>query len=240
MRIWVITPVYKPKKDWLDQCIQGVKAQAVGEVRHLLVVDGTQYETPPDVEVIQLDKNHNDFGDTPRHEGIRRAIAESADAIALLDDDNWYEPDHLETAVAAHHKTGAAFVATRRNMIHVSDGTNMGVCNHSGLGQFADTSTMVYFPASFPHLSIWGQIEDWQHAIDDRVVWTHLLQHAGKPALTGKPTLNYRCTHAIHYEQFGLSVPDGVKSDDRVEKAVERWEREGRGELSFKHGLASA
>lgn len=240
MRIWVITPVFKPKKEWRDQCLQSVKAQTAGPVRHLLVVDGTQYETPRDVEVIQLAKNHSDFGDTPRHDGVKRAIVEGADVIALLDDDNWFEPDHLESAIAAHQKTGASFVATRRNMIHVGDGTNMGVCNHSGLGQFADTSTMVYFPASFAHLSIWGQIEDWQHAIDDRVVWTHLLQHSGKPALTGKPTLNYRCTHAIHYEQFGVSVPDGVKSDDRVEKAVERWEREGRGALSFKHGLASA
>lgn len=99
---------------------------------------------------------------------------------------------------------------------------------------------MVYFPASFPHLFIWGQIEDWQHAIDDRVVWIHLRQNAGGPALTGKPTLNYRCTHAIHYEQFGLPVPDGVKTDDRVEQAIERWEREGRSELFFQHGLVGA
>lgn len=240
MRIWVVTPVYKPNEEWLDRCLLSVRGQTVDEVRHLLVVDGTGYVPPAGVEVMQLEKNHNDFGDTPRHIGIQRGMSEGADVIALLDDDNWFEPDHIETAIAVHRVAGAALVATRRNMIHVARGTSMGVCNDSGLGQFADTSTMVYFPASFPHLSIWGQIEDWQHAIDDRVVWTHLQKHAGEAALTGKPTLNYRCTHAIHYQQFGLPVPDGVKSDDRVEKAVERWEREGRGDLSFKHGLASA
>ena len=238
MRIWVITPVYWPKKEWLDQCLQSVKSQTVGAVRHLLVVDGTGYEPPAGVEVIQLEKNHNDFGDTPRHVGIQHARSEGADVIALLDDDNWYEPDHLETAIAVQQQTGAAFIGTRRSMIHLETGATLGVCGECGTGRFADTSAMVYFPASFPHLSKWGEVEE--HALDDRIVWTYLRKHAGEPALTGKPTLNYRCTHAFHYQQFGIPTPPDTKTDTRVDEALARMKAAGRDDLFIEHSLVSA
>ena len=225
--------------EWLFRCIESVRNQTCGSVTHTLVVDGNPDFAAPagfSGNIIRSPDNHNDYGDTPRSLGIQAAIHDGASVIALLDDDNWFELDHIQQAISVHSNTGAALVASGRTMVHL-DGQPFGVCLHCGTSDFADTSAMVYVPAVFPQLSLWGTPEPWMHAIGDRIIWNKLTDAGFKPGLTNLPTLNYRCTHAIHYEQFGISAPNGVKQGDAVEVALARWNRERQSDLSFVHGL---
>lgn len=240
MRVHVVTPVFRPNTAWLSRCIESVLNQTIGGITHTLVVDGNpDFQPPPEFsgEIFRCPVNHNDYGDTPRSLGIESAIKDGATAIALLDDDNWYEPDHLDRAIDLHKATNAALVASQRNMVDL-DGQVMGVCAVCGTPEFADTSAIVYFPDVFPLLSRWGKLDPWMHAIGDRVVWNSILDAGHKPGFTNAPTLNYRCTHSIHYEQFGKPVPTGVKQGDTVEQALERWSRERQTDLSFVHRLS--
>lgn len=239
MTIHVITPVYRPKDEWLFRCIESVQNQTCGPVTHTLVVDGNpDFQTPKGFtgRVIPCPSNHNDFGDTPRSIGIQSAIAAGASLIALLDDDNWFAPGHIERAIETQRQTGAALVASGRTMVDL-DGDTMGVCARCGTREFADTSAMLYFPEIFPHLIVWEKLEPWMHAIGDRVVWNTLIDAGFEPGLTNAPTLNYRCTHAIHYEQFRRAVPDGVKQSNAVEVALDRWSRERGSSVWFVHDL---
>lgn len=239
MTIHVVTPVFRPNMKWLSRCIESVQNQTVGPVTHTLVVDGNPDFQPPSGftgRIISCPANHNDYGDTPRSIGIQAAISDGASVIALLDDDNWFEPDHIEQANAVHTRLGCALVASRRTMVDLA-GQAIGVCSHCGTRDFADTSAQVYFSAVFPLLSIWEKLEPWMHAIGDRVVWNTLIDAGYEPGLTDAPTLNYRCTHAIHYEQFSRPVPEGVKRGDGVEQALDRWARERNSDLSFTHGI---
>jgi hypothetical protein len=241
MTIHVVTPVFRPNREWLSRCIESVRNQTCGPVTHTLVVDGNpHFEVPVDFggQIIRCPQNHNDYGDTPRSIGIQAAIAGGASVIALLDDDNWFEPDHIERAIYAHEVTDAALVASGRAMVDL-DGRAIGVCSHCGTREFADTSAMVYFPQVFPLLGIWEKLDPWMHAIGDRVVWNTLIDAGFEPGLTNAPTLNYRCTHAIHYQQFGKAIPAGVKHSDGVEQALERWSRERHTDLSFTHQLTA-
>ena len=239
MTIHVITPVYRPKAEWLLRCIESVQNQTCGPVTHTLVVDGNpHFEAPKGFlgPVIGCPSNHNDYGDTPRSIGIQSSIAAGASLIALLDDDNWFAPDHIERAIETQSQTGAALIASGRTMVDLS-GDPMGVCSVCGTRDFADTSAMVYFPDVFAQLIIWEKLEPWMLAIGDRVVWNSLVDGGFEPGLTNAPTLHYRCTHAIHYEQFGRAIPAGVKQSDAVEVALARWSRERSSSLSFVHDL---
>lgn len=239
MNIHVVTPVFESNVEWLSRCIKSVENQTCGTITHTLVVDGDPaFVVPSDFtgKVIHLPQNYADYGDTPRSNGIQAAIVAGASAIVPLDDDNWFEPDHIDRAIQVHQATGAALVASERTMVDLN-GDVMGICSVSGTREFSDTSSVVYFPPVFPHLTIWANLKPWMHAIGDRVVWTSLIAGGFEPGLTKSATLNYRCTHAIHYMQFGKAVPAEVKHSDAVERAVERWEREGNAKLAFVHSL---
>src|SRR3990172_6396080 len=97
MRVAVITPYYKAREDWLTRCHESVRAQT-HPATHILVADGTpeSYVDGWEAQHIVLMKNHGDFGDTPRAVGSVSAIGQGFDAIAYLDADNWYAPEHIE------------------------------------------------------------------------------------------------------------------------------------------------
>lgn len=240
VKIYVVTPVWHgTNRDWLDQCIRSVNEQSIGGISHILVNDGTGFEQPIGFQGVLLHcgKNHNDFGDTPRHQGVQHARASGADAIAFLDDDNWFEENHLENALSVHAQHGSDVVFSRRHLIHIGDGTSMGVCNRCGIDDWADTSAAVYFGRGLDTLRVWGEINDAFHAIDDRVVSKAIKDDGLRVGRSGEATLNYRCTHRIIYEHLGRVVPKGAKSDNRVEAAVKLWEEKWGPQEPFIHGV---
>src|SRR4029077_7921003 len=114
--------------EWLLHAHASVKAQTA-PAHHILVCDGS---TPARIEDFQgthivLQRNYADHGNTPRLIGCYNAISHDADAIAFLDANNWYYPDHLRSLseIAADAQLG--IVASAR-MLHGLDGAPMIRC----------------------------------------------------------------------------------------------------------------
>jgi glycosyltransferase involved in cell wall biosynthesis len=225
-RVFVITPTYKTPEAWLKRCIESVKAQTIGKVMHIIINDGDPDFRHPDYfpgDVLQQPR-HNNYGDTPRWVGVECATQRDATVIAFLDADNWYEPDHLETALATAIDQMASVVATKRSLFTL-DEQKIAECPDCGTQRFTDTSAMVFTHLSFSVLQHWRNMQSWQHAIADRIIWHKAIQSTPAVAYTRRATLNYRCTHKIFYDRYGLPVPDGVKTSMQVENSLAIWEQ---------------
>src|SRR5207244_1055632 len=94
-----------------------------------------------DVQVLRLPQPHRDYGNTPRAIGSASAIAQEFDAIAYVDSDNWYEPDHLERMVELQLQTGAAVCSCAR-ALHDLDGQMLGLCPEVDGETFVDTNCL--------------------------------------------------------------------------------------------------
>jgi len=100
MRVMVITPT--TGKDTLEQALLSVERQTV-ETEHLIVLDGKGMSTKPGEtklrKVIQLPENvgaNNWYG---HRVYAALPLIVNADYILFLDEDNWFEPNHVETMI---------------------------------------------------------------------------------------------------------------------------------------------
>jgi glycosyltransferase involved in cell wall biosynthesis len=105
----------------LERAIKSVNAQTYKNIQHLIVVDGSHRAKDADIifknnppingEVIYLPysvgsdgwNGHRIYGSMP--------YLVKGEWITYLDDDNWYEPNHIETCInnVARNKTGWTF-----------------------------------------------------------------------------------------------------------------------------------
>lgn len=227
-RIAVITPTYKTPTPWLEQCIRSVHAQTIGSIMHVLINDGDPDFCLPNCftgKFIQADRHYGDFGDTPRWIGVQWAIKWGADAIAFLDADNWFEPYHLQTCVRACWEQRAGVVTSQRMLVALN-GAPIAKCRQCGTRDFADTSSLFFRASAFEALAAWGEMEDWQHVIGDRILWQSVHDMGFRIGHTDTVTFNYRCTNRMFYDSYGLPAPNGVSADMHVEEALARWENQ--------------
>ena len=100
MRVMVITPT--TGKDTLEQAILSVERQTV-ETEHLIVLDGNGMATKPGEtklrKVIQLPENVGGNGWYGHRVYAAMPLIVNADYILFLDEDNWFEPNHVETMI---------------------------------------------------------------------------------------------------------------------------------------------
>jgi hypothetical protein len=221
MRIAVITPYYKTPRPWLEQCHRSVLEQT-HPCTHILVADGVA-EGDVDgwqAQHIILRTNHADYGDTPRALGSVSAIGQQFDAIAYLDSDNWYMPDHIESLVALHQATDAAVCISNRTINRI-DGSYMGPCPESDGEQFADTSCLLLTRRAFGYATAWATFDPRLHAICDRLMM-HALRNSGlKRGFTDRPTVAFRAGYRGLYRFFGEQPPpEADKTGDDFNQAL--------------------
>jgi glycosyltransferase involved in cell wall biosynthesis len=209
MKVAVITPYYKEPQDVLTRCYQSVIHQTYDTVDHFMVADGLPTELPVRIKHIQLPKCR-DFGDTPRGVASAVAWAQGYDAIAYLDADCWYEPDHLYTMVNVMKESNTDVVTCPRNLYRF-DGSFMAVDKESDGQAFNDTNCFLFSRKTFPLLASWMFKPLDLCAIDDRVLWQVLKQAQVKMSRSLKPTVNYTTTLAFHYQQNNEPIPDHAK-----------------------------
>jgi hypothetical protein len=210
MKICVVTPYFQTNPEWLLQAHASVKSQTV-EARHIVVCDGSAPAQIPDFQGthIILERSYRDYGNTPRLIGCFNAItAQDADAIAFLDADNWYYPDHLRSLAALATSTGIEAVASAR-MLHRLDGSPMMKCPTVDGNKYIDTSCLMVLRPAFRHLIAWVLQGQETAAETDQFLWK-LLRDAGVPmAFVDRPTVAYRTRHQIHYGQASETFPPG-------------------------------
>jgi glycosyltransferase involved in cell wall biosynthesis len=211
MKICVVTPYFQESLDWLIHAHASVKAQTI-EARHIVVCDGSAPAQIPDFQGshIILERNYRDYGNTPRLIGCFNAITtHDADAIAFLDADNWYYPDHL--AYLSHIATATQLdaVASAR-MLHRLDGTPMMKCPTVDGQKYIDTSCLLVFRPAFRHLIAWALQSQEKAAETDQFLWRLMRDSGVRMAFVDRATVAYRTRHQVHYSQAREAHPSGA------------------------------
>ncbi len=226
-RIAIVTPYYREPLEILRHAHDSVLAQSY-PCRHFLVADGRPNPELGgwDADHCVLDRNHADFGNTPRYAGAQRAIEQGYDLIAFLDADNWLREDHAEILAELHRRTGADFLSCGR-MLCRPDGSVMAECPLTDPDRFIDTSCMAFARGGFSLLPLWVEMPDYAQAICDRWVLHHVIASGASRAHSPERTLFYRCGKAGIYELLGEPVPPGVGRAPDYRAAFERWAADG-------------
>ena len=226
-RVAVITPYYKESLALLEQCHQSVLAQSE-PCLHVLVSDG--HPRPRinhwNAEHVRLPRSHGDIGSTPRLIGCYHAIGLGVEAVAFLDADNWYGPDHIATLLAAMEREQADFVSSSRTLCRL-DGSVMGPCPLTDPERFIDTNAMLVGRGAFSLLHHWVLMPDYGHLIGDRVMLHYLKRSGVSHHHLDVASVFYRCAKEGLYRHMGETIPEGVQPRPDYEASFRQWEADG-------------
>lgn len=207
MNICVVTPYFQTDAAWLQKAHDSVRAQSI-PAHHILVCDGS---APAQLARFQgshivLQRNYKDYGNTPRLIGCTHAIARGADAIAFLDADNWFQPDHLE-ALERFARDNRLDACSSTRTLHRLDSSWMSKCVHVNGRPYIDTSCLLVMKSAFQHLIAWVLFPQTVAAEADQHVWNHMKTMGARLGFLDRPSLAYRTRHAVHYQNAGEAPP---------------------------------
>ena len=215
MKICVVTPYFKTPTDWLIHCHRSVQTQTI-PAHHILISDGSDPAPIPDFSGthILLQRNYADYGNTPRLIGCYQAVMQGAEAIAFLDADNWYMPDHLESLCRFAEQNDLQACSSAR-MLHRLDGKPMIRCPDVDGQRFIDTNCLLVRQPAFPALIAWVLSPQAQAAVVDQSVWKFMKSMGLSTGFLDRATVAYRTRHAVHYHHGGeVPPPEAVNRTD--------------------------
>ena len=226
-RVAVITPYYKEPLAQLRQCHASVQAQTE-PCLHVLVADGHRRRriSTWQAEHVCLPRSHGDIGSTPRLIGCYHAIGLGVDAVAFLDADNWYAPDHIANLLVEMDQHQADFASSSRTLCRL-DGTVMGPCPLTDPDRFIDTNAMLFGRGAFPLLHQWVLMPPYGHLIGDRIMLHHLKNSGLQRRHLDQGSVFYRCAKAGLYRQLRERIPAGVQERPDYEASFRQWEADG-------------
>jgi glycosyltransferase involved in cell wall biosynthesis len=150
MKIAVVTPTIG--SEYLKQCIGSVDKQTYEDIVHYIFIDGCQYEPKAreilvgssKTRMIELEENVGK-GWYGHRVYAACSFLVNADVICYLDEDNFLEPNHIETVVKKLQE-GNDWVYSLRN-IHDKEGKFLCEDNCESLGKWP-----VYFNPEVHHI----------------------------------------------------------------------------------------
>lgn len=192
--------------DTLITTINSVAEQTYENVTALIVVDGKQYASkvrkmllgkgfniPIRVEYLEDNVGANGFYGHRIYAAYSHLV--NQDYIFFLDQDNWFEPSHVETMISRLESTGSDWVYSLRNIwdkqqkfICRDDCESLGKwpawtdCYHIDTNCYCFTNKVAVTIAGAWHGG-WGQ---------DRIVFQALKQYFPNFECSGNYTVNYR------------------------------------------------
>ena len=207
-KVAIVTPYYKEDIDVLNRCHTSVLTQTYEYITHFMVADGDPHPAIKHwtiTEHIILPKAHSDAGATPRVLGAISAFSQGYDAVAFLDADNTFEPNHIDTMVSLIQDNH--LVTSTRNICRL-DGTVMYVDTVESDGDtFCDTNCLFLSKNCIYLLPYWivpAEYRLWS----DRNFWGAVKQSNLTRVHSIHPTVNYYTRWAWHYEHAGQTPPD--------------------------------
>jgi glycosyltransferase involved in cell wall biosynthesis len=233
--VTVITPTIGSDK--LMNALLSVSKQTYSKVKHLVVVDGEEYrhsfdfryeliKTPADIVYLPNNTGANGFNGQRIYAAFSHLI--DTDYIFFLDEDNWFEPNHVESLLETLQSQSLDFAYSLRNIYERTDNGGVRfVCqdNCESLGKWPiwfthdnpqyliDTSSFAFkkdFLRESGHLwhtGPWGEDRRYLHAVRDQCKWN----------TSGMYTLNYRLD----------GNPKSVNADFFIEGNEKQKERYG-------------
>ena len=150
MKIAVVTPTIA--SEHLTKCIDSVDKQTYEDIVHYIFIDGCQYEPKAreilvgssKTRMIELEENVGK-GWYGHRVYAACSFLVNADVICYLDEDNFFEPNHIETVVKKLQE-GNDWVYSLRN-IHDKEGKFLCEDNCESLGKWP-----VYFNPEVHHI----------------------------------------------------------------------------------------
>jgi glycosyltransferase involved in cell wall biosynthesis len=207
-RIMVITPT--TGKDTVVQAIESVAQQTV-PTEHLIVSDGAPFKTHnaikrvpfhSNIQVIDLPENVGGGGWYGHRVYAAMPLMVNADYILFLDEDNWFEPNHVETMIAKIKSKDLMWSYSLRKIV---DESGQYVCDDDceALGRypafydhtvnFVDTNCYCFrreYLVGLAH-NFYGQ---WGA---DRVFYKAVAKALPSFGCTGEATVNYRAPERL-------------------------------------------
>lgn len=199
----VITPT--TGKDTVNQAIESVKAQTI-KTEHLLVIDGIKknkwYPMSEVDQVVALPENIGGGGWYGHRVYAAMPLMVNADYILFLDEDNWFEPNHVETLIAKIKSKDLMWSYSLRKIINEQDeyvfdddcealGRYPAFYDH--LVNFVDTNCYCFrrdYLVSVAHhfYGQWGA---------DRLFYKAVAKALPSFGCTGEATVNYRAPERL-------------------------------------------
>jgi len=222
MKICVVTPYFQTPLAWVVQANNSVRAQSI-PAWHVLVCDGSEPAQIPAFQGthILLGRNYRDYGNTPRLIGCYNAIAQGAEAIAFLDADNWFQPDHLETLLHYGQANNLDACASGR-ALHRMDGSFLAKCPVVNGQPYIDTYCLLVMKSAFRHMIAWVLPAQAAAAVADQEVWIHMHRMGARLGFLDRPSVCYRTRHASHYRLAGETPPP--ETIDRLDTHGEQYQ----------------
>lgn len=203
-RVAVVTPYWREPGEVLAKCMASVRRQT-HPVTHILVADGVPQELPETAGVIhvRLPVNVGNSGATPRGIGAQLAFNLGYDAVAFLDADNWYEPDHIERAMRRLDQGDVDVVFARRRIVFPDDAVMQAEDPQDSSGDHVDTNCYVISRRAAFLAGIWLMWPREFGTGEDRMLLA-TIRHTGlRTAMLDTPTVWYRTNWGIHYRVEG-------------------------------------
>lgn len=171
----VITPTWQRHSSLLSHAIPSVLKQNYLNAEHVVVSDGPDeflrnFKFPPGVRYAELPEHAADrhWGHYARTRGIELALGEF---IAYLDDDDDWEPNHLEVLVSAltnYPEAGFAYtralVDTSTGQVRIGDGLPAHGCVQSSMLMHRRSVLDVAHWSAADPAEDWRLISNWLRA----------------------------------------------------------------------------
>ena len=219
MRIVVITPTIGTKH--LQQAIDSVYKQTV-ETEHWIVCDGrldNPFDMYPNGRHITWPENIGSNGWNGHRYYAALPMMTNADYVLFLDEDNWFEPNHVETMVNFIKEHDLAWCYSLRNIVN-QKGELIAPDDCESLGRwpsifskdsrFVDTNCYCFKTKYLAQLShnFFGQVY-----YQDRLFYEKLSEQIPYFECTGEHTVNYRVRKELEdaYPQGNKALNEHLK-----------------------------
>lgn len=215
MRIVVITPTIGTK--YLQQAINSVTQQTI-PTEHMVIVDGrldNPFTVHPNTKVVHLSENTGHDGYNGHRIYAAFPMLTDADFIFFLDEDNWYEPTHVEKLVNFIQEKDLQWAYSLRNIVR-QDGSFVIQDNCESLGiwpsvfapnhHFVDTNCYAF---KRKYLMRHSHEFFGSHFFMDRLFYGAMEKALPEFDCNGEHTINYRVRQ--HHEAMHLQGNEATK-----------------------------
>jgi hypothetical protein len=200
-KVCIVTAYAKESTNTLLKCINSVKNQSV-ECVHLLVSDGFHNASIAELcneNLLHISLPEN-IGFNQCGIGVELAFALGFDVVGILDADNWYEPDHIETSLNTINNKNADVVFAKRKVVF-PDGEVLSVDDpQDNTGAFADTNCLVLTNKVSAITPIWLMWPKTFGAGEDRAVSLCMRMLNFNVLMNAHETVWYQTNWAHHYK----------------------------------------